>query len=241
MADVSLFRGGTADFKGWFRRGDYAEFTPPFNAPHMASTPPYNSHADAAYGQGYLNLHFPLVPHLEETTAHEWMWNALKKLSAVGDKIYTNWIPSRAYVDALHWELVKVDEELTGVYIKPCAVRVKFNFTTNEFEYEDNTDYDTMLTTAGITQFPLGKIQAGDAQYAFVENTNKKCTFGHNMVKYDATTGKPTEGLDDYYGCVVLGYEITEGDPEKIAKICTGNFALYFSAKLLAFEGSSQV
>ena len=83
MASVNIARGGTPDFKGWFERGDYAEFTPPFGMPPMPSTPPYNSHADAAHGQGFLNLQFPLIPRIEDTTAHAWMWNALKKLSGL--------------------------------------------------------------------------------------------------------------------------------------------------------------
>lgn len=96
MANINMFRGGTPDFKGWFCRGDWPEFKPPFSAPHAAFTPPYDSHADAAYGQGYLNLHFPLVPNLADTYGHNWMRTALKKVSAIGDTIMLNWVPLRS-------------------------------------------------------------------------------------------------------------------------------------------------
>ena len=241
MADVSLYRGGTADFKGWFRRGDYAEFHPPFSAPQMASTPPYNSHADAAYGQGYLNLQFPLVPHIEDTTAHGWMWNALRKLETVGDRIYTNWIPMRSTVMHFHWEVTRFDDALTGVYLKPIAVRVKLDFGTGEFTYEDNSEYATMLTSNNVGQFPLGTPADGDTPWAYAYNSTPLCTFGHNIPTLDTDTMKPTGGLDDYFGAVVLGYEVAAGDDEKIAQIWNGNFALYFSCKCLAFEGASQV
>lgn len=238
---VALYRGGSPDFKGWFRRGDWPEFTPPFGTPPMPATPPYNSHADAAHGQGYLNLHFPLVPRLADTTAHFWMGEALKGLSAVGDKIYTNWIPQRSFVKFLQWELCATDAALDGVYVKPIADRVFFNFDSKQWEYETNTKYETMLNNASVTQFPLGTPADDDARYFAVENTDIMCTYGHDIPKLDPDTGAPTEGWDEYFGSVLLGYEITEGDPEKIALIYKSNFALYFSCKCFTFEGSTQV
>lgn len=240
MADVNLYRGGTPDLKGWFRRGDWPEFMPPFTGPMMPATPPYNSHADAAHGQGYLNLHFPLVPHIMDTAAHGWMGLALRKLATAGDIIYTNWIPLRSYVTTFHWEVTKFDESLTGVYLKPVAKRVKFNFSTKEFDVEDNTAFDTIINTAGITGFPIGKPETDDKVYAFVENTDLMCTFGHNIPKRNEDTGKPEEGLDDYFGAVVLGYEVS-GEEELIAKIWNGFFAIYSSCKCFTFEGASQL
>ena len=238
---INLYRGGTPDFKGWFRRGDYPEFTPPFGLPPMPSTPPYNSHADAAHGQGYLNLQFPLVPRIEETTAHGWMWNALKQVSEVGDRIYTNWVPMRSILTDLHWEVTRTDKELDGVYLRPVAARAVWNFDTNEWDYTDNTAYASMLTSNSVSQFPLGTVQAGDSVWAYAHNTTPLCTFGHDIPKF-GPDGKPTEeGYDEYFGAVVLGYEVAEGSPEKLKALWRGNFALYFSAKLHAFECSIQV
>ena len=40
---------------------------------------------------------------------------------------------------------------------------------------------------------------------------------------------------------MVLGYEVAEGSPEKLKNLWRSNFALYFSAKLHAFECGIQV
>lgn len=241
MTEVNLYRGGTPDFKGWFERGDFAEFHPPFSAPHMPSTPPYNSQADAAYGQGWLTLSFPLVPHIQDTTAHFWMSEGLKHLSAVGDRIWTNWVPLRSIVHIMHWEVTRTDPDLTGVYLRPIAVRMKYNFDTKAWEATDNTEYAAMLTTNNVSQFPLGTPAEDDQLWAFANNTTPLCTFGHNLTKLDTSGVPTTEPLDDQYGAVLLGYEISEGSPEAIAKIWRGNFALYSSFKLEAFLSASQL
>ncbi len=238
---ITMFRGGTPDFKGWFRRGDYPEFTPPFGMPPMPSTPPFNSHADAAYNQGYLNLQFPLVPRIEETTAHGWMWNALKQLGEVGDRIYTNWIPLRSIVTDFYWELTRTDKELDGVYLKPVAARVTWDFDARDWVYNDNTAYASMLTSNNVSQFPLGTPSDGDSVYGYANNINPRCTFGHDLLKKDGKGKLTEEGLDELYGAVVLGYEVSEGSPEKIANIWKSNFALYFTCKLLSFECGIQV
>lgn len=269
MATVSMFRGGSPDFKGWFCAGDWSQFKPPFDAPHLDATPPYDSHADAAYGQGYLNLHFPLVPNLGDTYGHKWMQSALQGLANVNDIILTNWVPLRSYVEAIHYEVVTTDKLLDGVYIKPIAQRVSWDFATNDWKYEDNAEFDAAVTAAGITQFPLGTPEEGDTLWGFLplmpamsatstaqvegEANNvtgvtvdtklaqaAPCTFGHNIVKRDEH-GKATGGADDYYGAVVLGYKIVAGDPEKIQAIWKSNIAVYMSAKLHAFEGATQV
>lgn len=241
---ILLARGGTPDFKGWFCEGQYPEFTPPFDAPHMPATPPFDSHADAAYGQGYLNLHFPLVPNLNDTRAHVWMQHALKKVKNVNDIILLNWVPLRSYLDSYYIEVSRTDANLDGVYIKPVALRAVYNFTTEEWDYVPVTDFDDEMNAAGITQFPLGTPDDGDALYGMarlsLDGTKLPSTFGHNLVKRD-DTGKPVSGLDDYYGAVLLGLEIAEGDADKIANIWRSNIAVYVTMKLLAFEGASQI
>lgn len=245
MATVNMFRGGSPDFKAMFCGGAFAEFGPPFSAPHYDFTPPYNSHADGAQGQGYLNLWFPLIPNLQQNDAHKWQRNALENLTAVGDIIRFAWVPLRSYVVAQHIELVQGDELLDGVYVKPVAERVHWDISKKDWVWETNADYAAAVTASQVGQFPLGLPKNTDQQWGFINLAPKQgdqapCTFGHNMVSRD-DKGNATGGLDNYYGAVVLGLEIAEGSEEAIQNIWKGNFALYTSAKLLQFECATQV
>lgn len=285
MAITNLFRGGMPDFKGWFCDGQFAEFTPPFDAPHAKFTPPFDSHADAAHGQGYLNLHFPLVPNLNDTVGHRWMQNALKSVKAVGDTILTNWVPLRSYVDSVYYEANLFDKNLDGVYVKPVAYRVAWNFDAEEWTYTKIDAFTSQLSAAGIDKFPLGTPGGSDKIYGMarlvgasgtsqltsgattgtvtgtvdgtsvtgtsagsVTNTSGTAstmadmpvTFGHNIPELDAN-GKPVGGYDDYFGAVCLGYEVSNGSADKIKNIWKSTFALYMSAKLFTFEGSTQI
>lgn len=285
MAITNLFRGGMPDFKGWFCDGQFAEFTPPFDAPHAKFTPPFDSHADAAHGQGYLNLHFPLVPNLNDTVGHRWMQYGLKGLKAVNDVILTNWVPLRSYVDSVYYEANLFDKNLDGVYVKPVAYRVAWDFTNEEWTYTKINAFTSQLSAAGIDKFPLGTPQNGDKIYGMarlvpssgtsqltsgattgtvtgtvdgtsvtgtstgsVTNTSGTAstmadmpvTFGHNIPELDEN-GKPVGGYDDYFGAVCLGYQISNGSADKIKNIWRSTFALYMSAKLFTFEGSTQI
>lgn len=285
MAITNLFRGGMPDFKGWFCDGQFAEFTPPFDAPHAKFTPPFDSHADAAHGQGYLNLHFPLVPNLNDTVGHRWMQYGLKGLKAVNDVILTNWVPLRSYVDSVYYEANMFDANLDGVYVKPVAYRVAWDFTNEEWTYTKINAFTSQLSAAGIDKFPLGTPQNGDKIYGMarlvpssgtsqltsgattgtvtgtvdgtsvtgtstgsVTNTSGTAstmadmpvTFGHNIPELDAN-GKPVGGYDGYFGAVCLGYQISNGSADKIKAIWKSTFALYMSAKLFTFEGSTQI
>lgn len=245
MATISMFRGGTPDFKPMMCEGEYAQFTPPFSSAHFRHTPPFNSHADAAHGQGYLNLHFPLVPQLQYNDAHRWMRTALKEVKAVGDIIELAWVPLRSFVVAQYFErTLGASPLLDGVYVKPVAKRVTWDFDEEKWIRKDVPDYAAAITAAGITQFPLGKAAEGDQLYGFVNlyspDVQPPCTFGHNIPKLD-DCDRPVGGYDDYYGAVVLGYQIAAGAADKIAELWRGDFALYMSAKVLTFEGSTQV
>ena len=285
MAITNLFRGGMPDFKGWFCDGQFAEFTPPFDAPHAKFTPPFDSHADAAHGQGYLNLHFPLVPNLNDTVGHRWMQYGLKGLKAVGDTILTNWVPLRSYVDSVYYEANLFDKNLDGVYVKPVAYRVAWDFTNEEWTYTKINAFTSQLSAAGIDKFPLGTPAGSDKIYGMarlvgasgtsqltsgatagtvtgtvdgtsvtgpstgsVTNTSGTAstmadmpvTFGHNIPELDAN-GKPVGGYDGYFGAVCLGYEVSNGSADKIKNIWKSTFALYMSAKLFTFEGSTQI
>lgn len=245
MATVNMFRGGTPDFKAVFCRGEFAEFKPPFSAPHYEDTPPYNSHADGAQGQGYLNLWFPFIPNLQNNDAHKWMRNALEKVTSVGDIIRLAWVPLRSYVLAQHIELVRGDEILDGVYVKPVAERVSWDFANKDYVWSDNADYAAAVTASQVGQFPLGLPSATDQRWGFINLAPKAgdqapCTFGHDIPQVDAN-GDPTGPLDAYFGYTVLGLQIAEGDESAIANLWRGNFALYMSAKLVAFECATQI
>ena len=287
MAITNLFRGGMPDFKGWFCDGQFAEFTPPFDAPHAKFTPPFDSHADAAHGQGYLNLHFPLVPNLNDTVGHRWMQYGLKGLKAQGDVILTNWVPLRSYVDSVYYEANLFDKNLDGVYLKPVAYRVAWDFANEEWTYTKIDAFTSQLSAAGIDKFPLGTPAGSDKIYGMarlvgasgtgqltsgattgtvtgtadtttgevtgtsagsVTNTagtastmaDMPVTFGHNIPELDET-GTPVGGYDDYFGAVCLGYEVSNGSADKIKNIWKSTFALYMSAKLFTFEGSTQI
>lgn len=244
---INLARGGMPDFKGWFCDGQSAEFNPPYDAPHAPFTPPFDSHADAAMGQGYLNLQFPLVPNLNDTVGHRWMQNLLRDVKSVGDVFLTNWIPQRSYLDSIYYEVTMTDKNLVGVYLKPVAKRCVWNFDSEEWEFKDIDEFTTLLDGVGITEFPIGTPADGDSLYGMARLlgmecpcTSMPCTFGHNIMKRD-DTGKPIAGYDEYFGTVMLGFEVTKGDAGKIANMWKSTFALYTSAKMLAFEGSTQI
>lgn len=244
MADIIMARGGQPDFKGWMCDGQWQEYGPPYSGPHMDATPPFNSHADAAHEQGFLNLHFPLVPHLGDTEAHRWMVSALKGLTKVGDRIFTNWVPLRSYLDSVYYEVTRTDPLLDGVYLTPVAARISPDFKTGEWKTEIIDDFAAELAAAGVSKLPLGTPQENDLVYGMarlsLDPARKPCTFGHNIPLYD-NLGKAVGPFDEYFGTVLLGFEVEEGTPEKIARIHRGHFSLYFSSKLMAFEGSSQV
>lgn len=245
MANVNIFRGGSPVFRGIHGSQDFPEWQAPFDAPHFDYTPPFDSHADGVHGQGYLNLMFPLVPRLAGGTGHDWMTKALRGLSAKNDIIRLAWVPLRSYVESMYIEVTKVDPQLKGVYVVPVAERVVWNFATNEVEYKPNTAFDSDVTTYGsTTKIPLGSIESGDSPYFMARfpaaDSTAPSTFGHNLVKYDES-GKATEGLDESFGAVMLGLKISEGDNEKIANLFLSDFALYFTAKVFAFECSSQI
>ena len=271
MANVLIARGGEPDFKGFMCDGQWAQYGPSYNTPQIEYTPPFNSHADAVYGQGYLNLHFPLVPNLNGTLGHQWMQDALKGLNKKGDVLFTNWVPTRAYLDSIYVEVSRMDKILDGVYVLPVAYRVTWDFDKEDWKYAEIAEYAKQLEAGGFPKkgLPLGTWKDEDLLYgvarlvagseAEAEAVDPKklipCTFGHNILK-PGKNGKPAEkaeGLDDYFGAVLLGMKFTDGEnsepdddadgvaDKKVAKIWQSDIAVHFSAKLLAFEGSTQV
>lgn len=243
MAIIYAQRGGVADFKCGFCEGDWPEFGPPFSSPSTDFTPPFNSHAFGVYGQGYLNLHFPLVPNLAGTLGHQWMQNALKDVTAVNDVIITNAVPLRSYLSSIYYEVTMTDPTLTGVYLTPVAYRMSYNFQTKEWTSAELGAFTNDLTAAGIEKFPIGTPAGADKVYGIAmlsQGNTVPTTFGHNIVKRDAT-GAPISGFDDKFGAVLLGYKVSEGDAARIQSIWRSTFAIYMSAKLHTFEGATQV
>lgn len=168
MANVNLFRGGTPDYKPMFCRGEYAQWGPPFSAVHLDDTPPYDSHADAAYGQGWLTLQFPLIPTLWGNYAHHWMQTALKGVTKANDIMWLNWIPLRSFAIAQHIEVNKVDPALIGVTVKPVAARVSWDWENEQWKWAMNTEYAAKVADAGVAEIGLGEFSDSLQRYAFI-------------------------------------------------------------------------
>lgn len=242
MASVNLFRGGTPVFRAYHCEQDFAEWQPPISSPRLRGTPPFNSHADGAHGQGYLNLDFPLVPNLDDTEAHRWMCKALANVSAVGDIIRIAWVPERSYLESVYLELADPDPSLAGVAVALVAERIRVNFATHEFYFGEDPNFTTAMGTANVSQLDLGDTTQTPYMLNFFETKEQKlATFGHNIVRRNASTGAPTAGWDAQFGSVCLGLKIVSGTAEKIALIPRGLFSLYFSAKVKTFEGRTQI
>lgn len=246
MATVDLYRGGTPVFRPSFCCGDYPAWKPPFDATHLEGTPPYDSHADGARGQGYLNLSYPFVPVLLDTDAHRWMREPLKALSNTGDIIRLLWIPTRGYVESMHIELTKYDTRLDGVYVQPIVQRAVWNFSSETFSYTNNTLFDSALASFGnATKLPLGKpaeatnSTPADPTYIFArfpqQDSNPPWSFGHNIAKYNAQ-GEPTGGADQWFGANIFGLKISAGTKAKIQEIYRSTFEMWICLKFIGFE-----
>lgn len=250
MSYVIAARGGTPEFKGWFCEGQWAEYGPPYDTGRVDYAPPFNSHADGAFGQGYLNLHFPLVPNLDGTYGHHWMQEALRGIKNQNDILFTNWVPLRAYVDSIYLEVSRFDKMLVDVTVTPVAYRMAYDFIHNRIgDPAEITEFSTQVTTAlSDNTIPLAEAANGSTKLAYFmlrlngmesEGSKPPCTFGHNLVVRNAQ-GKPTKGLDSYFGVVLLGLKFG-GIGTNIANVWKSDIAVHFSAKLLAFEGSTQI
>lgn len=240
MSNISLFRGGTPNFRPAFCCGDYPEFLPPFTARHMPGTPPFDSHADGAHAYGYLNLTYPLCPNLMESSVHRWMHHALRKIKAVDDIIQLIWVPDFSFIDSLCITVPHYDACVDGVVVQPVAQRARWNFDEEKWDFEDNTEFDSDISTyANVTTLPLGTPGDSDSSYLVARfptvGSTLPATFGHSILKYD-DDGKPTGGFDDYYGNVVLGLKIVEGDTEKLKTLWKSHFELYYTAKSFHFD-----
>lgn len=250
MADVNLARGGTPDFKGYFCEGDWPQFNPPYSSPHYKWTPPFNSHACAAKNQGFLTLDFPLVPNLDDTRGHAWMQKALQGVTAVGDDIWTNWVPTRSFLTGIYYEVTEIDDRLTGLYLTPIAGRVRWDWNNNDWLWTSDTDFDDELTAAGVTPLPLGTPQAGDKTFGFArlstDPTKRPSTFGIDLNRSFDPNVTPQGIIDSItndpsYGHVILGFKVTAATSnDQVALLHRCNFAVYLSAKLVNFEASTQ-
>ena len=98
---------------------------------------------------------------------------------------------------------------------------------------------DGTSVTGSVTDGTVNGTVTSDGSGSSAVTADMPITFGHNIPALDES-GKPTGGYDDYFGAVCLGYEF-EGDADKIKAIWKSTFALYMSAKLFTFEGSTQI
>lgn len=243
---VNMARGGTPVFSGMHCATDWPEYGPAYNIDmsyrNNALTgadgakdgvPPYVSHACAAQGWGWLNLATPLVPFLDGTDAHEWQRRALKDIKDVGDEFMIEWVPTRSFVTAFHAEVTFTDSNLDGVYVTPVAWRFTYNATTDTFDKTLIADFVTDIAKMSASvNLPLGTPASGDPRDILaimsIDPTKRPSTWGTTI------PGHPANGT------VGIGWKVAAGDPAKIAKIHEGNFGLFTSLKLVAFECGAQ-
>ena len=98
---------------------------------------------------------------------------------------------------------------------------------------------DGTSVTGSVTDGTVTGTVTSDGSGSASVTADMPITFGHNIPELDAS-GKPVGGYDDYFGAVCLGYEF-EGDADKLKVLWKSTFALYMSAKLFTFEGSTQI
>lgn len=245
MATVNLVRGGAPVFRPAFCCGAFPEYNPICDITHFPGTPPFDTHAEAAHGQGYLNLMYPFVPNLLDTDAHLWMQTPLQALSAKNDVIRLIWIPTYSYVDSMVIVQTKYDTSLDGVYVQPISERYWWNPSTKQCEYKANTLFDAAFSTyANATRLCLGTPAAGnspDSQYIHCRFPQKDSiqnwAFGHDQYKYNAQ-GDPTAAADEYTGMAVFGLRVVDGTAAKIKSIWQGNFELWINLKVFCHECS---
>lgn len=242
MSIVNLCRGGEPVFRPAFCCGDYPAYDPACNIQHFPGTPPFDTHAEAAHGQGYMNLMYPFVPNLLETDAHRWMRTPLESLSGVGDKIRLIWIPTYSYVDSLMISLTQYDQMLDGVYVEPVAERYWWNPSTKRCEYKAHDEFEAVLAQyANTTELCLGTPKEDDSSYIHArfpqDGSTPNWAFGHDLYKRNAS-GDISEPEDDQCGVVVFGLKIKSGDASKIKNIFRGKFEMWINLKTLCHECS---
>ena len=246
--NIDLVRGGAPVFRPAFCCGAYPKHEPICNIPHFPGTPPFDTHADGAHGQGYLNLMYPFVPNLLETDAHRWMQAPLQNLSAVNDVIRLIWVPTYSYVDSLIISLTKYDTALNGVYLQPVSERYWWNPSTKACEYKANDLFTEAFSNyANATKICLGKPAAAsgdtpaDSSYIHCRfpqtDSIQNWAFGHDLYKFN-DQGEPTGPEDEYTGMAVFGLKIVSGDASKIKNIWRSNFELWINLKVLCHECS---
>ena len=117
--NASLFKGGTPRIRYMWCEDDRAEFMPPFSAPNMDRTPPYDAHVDGAYGSGrnYFTLGMPFRPNL---VGMEWQRKAIRNAHLqVDDIIRLIVVPEDHFVTALNFKIVETDARIAGSPLPP--------------------------------------------------------------------------------------------------------------------------
>jgi len=225
MANVNLFSGGTAVFKPLFCNDDVREWTPPVNGVEVDYTPPYNSHMAGHFAQGFYTFGFPVVPNLNNYAGHHWMQTALKKVSAVNDRIRLFWVPMRSYVTHMHFEVTRIDTTLSTVQVQVSAERCTWDAEAEDWVWAANAAFDTDVASLGTfglgaTQTVMSKMTALPSSFT----TGVPSTFGLNIDQGDGS-----------YGVVVVGLKITAGSSAQLKALWKGDFCAYLSAKVEAF------
>lgn len=229
MADVSFYRGGTPHVNYMWCEHDYAQWSPPFNMPNLALTPPYDAHVDGAYGSGlgYFTLGMPVCPRIME-----WQQKAfLAKKVGVDDVIDLLVVPEDHFVTALNFKIVAPDAHMAGATVVPVA-RTLTATGDGVYEYDELTDIEDALTAQ---QLPTA-IGVDKPVNVFVSLL--KVTNGYAKGLY-ATPGLPpvdASGNGTPSKPIVLGLKVLTKPTDSKYDFPNMVNAWYMSAKVQGFE-----
>lgn len=155
--NASLFKGGTPRIRYMWCEDDRAEFMPPFSAPNMDRTPPYDAHVDGAYGSGrnYFTLGMPFRPNM---VGMEWQRKAIRNAHLqVDDIIRLIVVPEDHFVTALNFKIVDTDARIAGATVALTAEAITFNAAGEPVYTEINDVEDAVAAQAVASPIPVDK------------------------------------------------------------------------------------
>lgn len=145
MSAIKLYRGGTGVEQFPFCDDNYSKFGPPFAGPHIDLSPPFDSHACAAYDHGYFTLGMPIAP-----TIMEWQKKAFKeKLVAVGDIIECVWVPEYHWPTSLSFTVTGDDAQMAGATVAITSETITRD-ASGAYVYTENPQMAAALTAGGV-------------------------------------------------------------------------------------------
>lgn len=217
MADARIYRGGSPDVRVRMCEDDFPQFNPPLEMTHKKNTPPYDSHADGAYGQGYFTLGMPIKP-----TLMDWQRRAFKEANlGVGDVIQCIQIPIDGYATGISFKCISSDPALAGATVKLVALERSYNSTTEMFETTPIPDVEDAATAQGYAT-PID-VSAPFKQQFFLWKDN-----GNGYVRPLCSTNMDS--------VIIIGIQIESLPTDTAIKIQDMLNDWYLSVKIQSFE-----